>query len=345
MQTSARITGQPVSARLLSSVDWVNYVPTPAEIGTRTPVIFIHGVGGHGGDWGSIDGNHQPNDPSSMLYKVNQVPGTYVLSFGYDTGGPDSANYKWVDNLASGPAFTRYLNQVARVSKTAHGPGKVIVVAFSMGGLVTRYAAGNGAADSIAMVVTIGTPNKGSFIADARNLVCDNPTILPSIAETIQPGLCTQWTAAGAMSVFNSKISQLPMLPSSIPVVHAIAGDQHLVWKMLNATVDAPMDGDGVVPLWSALAKRPGGSQDTFDRVTNPLVPANWSAMHLTLQKNARIMQLVSGYVAEWIQAHPAPVQAAPTAPVQGGEAYWLADGGRWYVHGADAPDLPGSRD
>jgi hypothetical protein len=208
------------------------------------------------------------------------------------------------------------------------------------------------------MVITIGTPNKGSFISDARNLVCDNPTILPSIAENIQPGLCTQWTAAGAMSVFNSKISQLPMLPTAIPIVHAIAGDQHLVWKVLNATVDAPIDGDGVVPLWSALAKRPGGTQDTFDRVTNPLVPANWSAMHLELQRNTSIMQLVTGYVSGWIREHPLPAASAcPTsgdvpgaadcyahppataqpaaAPALGGDAYWLADGGRWYVHDA----------
>lgn len=132
------------------------------------------------------------------------------------------------------------------------------------------------------------------------------------------------------MSVFNSKISQLPMLPSSISTVHAIAGDQHLVWKMLNATVDASVGGDGVVPLWSALAKR-GVSNDTFDPVMNPLVPANWSAMHLELQKNARVMQLVSGYVARWIREHP--VQAPPAA--LGGDAYWLADGGTWFVHGA----------
>ena len=330
VQTSAATTGQPVTAQLLDARDRINYVPTTKEIGTRTPVIFVHGFGGHGSDWGSTDSRGQPDDPTSMLYKVNQVPGTYVLSFGYDR-----ADTKWVDDPLSGQAFTGYVNRVARASKTAKGPGNVIVVTFSMGGLVTRYAAGNGAAGSIAMVITIGAPNKGSFLSDAHNLICDNPTILPSVAENIQPGFCTQWTAASGMSVFNSRIDQLKMLPSSIPVVHAIAGDQHLVWKMLNATVDAPIGGDGVVPTWSALAKRPGGSQDTFDRVMNPLVPANWSAMHLELQKNVSVMQLVTGYVADWIRKHPpVPVQAAPAAPASGGYDYWLADGGRWYVHG-----------
>ena len=180
VQTRAATTGQPVTAQLLSAIDRINYVPALDEIGQRTPVIFIHGYGGHGSDWGSTstygkpgDPNYgQPDHPTSMLYQVNQVPGTYVLSFNYDTGGPESANTKWVDNAASGPAFTRYLNQVAAVSKKAHGPGKVIVVAFSMGGLVTRYAAANGAADAIAMVTTIGTPNRGSFMGDVISFAC-----------------------------------------------------------------------------------------------------------------------------------------------------------------------------
>jgi hypothetical protein len=85
------------------------------------------------------------------------------------------------------------------------------------------------------------------------------------------------------------------------------------------------------VPLYSALAKRPGGPQDTFKPVMNPLIPGDISAFHLNLQQNKQVMQLVSGYVAEWIQAHP--VQPLPVA--LGGSDYWLADGGKWFVHGA----------
>jgi pimeloyl-ACP methyl ester carboxylesterase len=331
-QTSARVTGQSGTARLMAATVWVNYMPTEDQIKQKWPVIFIHGIGGQGSDWGAVGDDHQtPTDSNSMLYKVNQVTGTYVLSFNYDTGGPDSANTKWVDNAASGPAFAKYVNQVAAVSKKAGGPGKVIVVAFSMGGLVTRYAAAYGAAGSIAMVTTIGTPNLGTPAANFRQFICYNLITRPFVPDQYQ-NICG-WSGADALTAFNHQISALPMLPSSISTVHAIAGNEFFVKSILGAHVGAWWGGDGIVPLYSALAKRPGGSHDTFKSVMNPLIPGNISAWHLNLQTNSQVIQLVTGYVADWIRENPVqPIPAAPAA--LGGDAYWLADGGTWNVHG-----------
>ena len=112
----------------------------------------------------------------------------------------------------NGPKFAAYVRQVAAVAKAAHGPGKVIVVAYSMGGLTTRAAAsepgaGRGHLD-------------GHHHRDAEQgqLLVEYFDILPAVCTNAQSalnarppaGFCAQWTAAGAMSVFNAKIGRLP---------------------------------------------------------------------------------------------------------------------------------------
>ena len=78
------------------------------------------------------------------------------------------------------------------------------------------------------------------------------------------PGFCTQFQAASAMAVLNPEILTLPKLPPSVPL-HAIAGDWTYVFKLLGAQVAWPFFGDGVVTTGSALDKRPGWKDDTFD--------------------------------------------------------------------------------
>ena len=39
------------------------------------------------------------------------------------------------------------------------------------------------------------------------------------------------------------------------------------------------------------------------------------------------------GYIGTWVQRLTSPAVAA--APALGGDSYWLADGGKWFVHGA----------
>ena len=56
-----------------------------------------------------------------------------------------------------------------------------------------------------------------------------------AVLEIAKPGFCTQWQAASAMSVLNPEILTLGKLPPSIPVLHAIAGDETYYWKIRDA--------------------------------------------------------------------------------------------------------------
>jgi hypothetical protein len=232
-----------------------------------------------------------------------------------------------------------------------------------MGGLITRYAADAGAARNIAMVVTIGTPNTGSLEANVmaltRRAICDNT---PPAEVSASPGLadyCTNQTAYSGMSMFGTQIGLLPELDPGIEL-HAIAGREVLgpAIHLWNARVNlASALGDFVVPERSALHQRPAGTQTDKTVTNDPYRLGDFSAAHGELTKNPQIIQLVHGYVSDYLRAHPlpaapacptsgdvpgasdcyahatAPTQSAPS-PVLGGESYWLANGGYWYVHG-----------
>ena len=333
-QTSARVTGRPgvISARLMSDVvpaGYVpsdapapNYVPTKDQIGQKTPVIYVHGFGESAAQW---------SDGGNMLATVDKVSGVMSLRFDYT-----ATDHQWVDNPANGPALTQYIRQVAQASRDGHGTGKVVLVGFSMGGLLIRYAATTGAeAGDIGMVITIGTPNDGSFAGNVRPLICAGPTVVTVLAEHAVPGLCSDWQAADAMSLFSSRIMKLPQLPPSIPVLHAIAGDETFIWEIWaghpQSRVMLPFFGDGVVTPGSALHKRPGSMHDTFDTFKNPWVPGDMSVWHLALKGYPQVIAKTRDYIQAYVQAN----QPAAIAPVLGGDAYWLVNGGQWTVHDA----------
>jgi pimeloyl-ACP methyl ester carboxylesterase len=318
-QTKAEVTGQPAGVRLLS--DPVNPQLDPSTVGKAWPVIFIHGFNQSPNDWGLVGDYYR----ASMAYQVHAIPGTWVSFFNY---GPTSTN--WVGDPSNGPALARYVHAVAQASQKAGGPGKVVLVGFSMGGLMARFVAATSmrAAD-IAMVTTIGTPHEGTKLGDAFNLLCGSSFGRQQADRYLGAGACEKWSAPRGMTSFSADIAALGELPPGI-AVHEIAGDETLykvpfAW----ATVDIPFHGDIAVPVSSALHKRPGWAQagDTFDPVTNPHVLGDVSAWHLQLQANQKVIALVTGYVSDWIRKNP-------PAPVLGGDAYWLAGGGKWRIHG-----------
>jgi pimeloyl-ACP methyl ester carboxylesterase len=292
-------------------------------------VIFVHGFGESAANW---------SDGGNMLANVDSINGVMSLRFDYK-----STNTKWVDNPLNGPALARYIKAVSAASAQGHGPGKVIIVAFSMGGLLTRYAAttdvpGTGpVAAYISMVITIGTPNEGSLAGNIRPLICAGPTVVTVLAEQHVPGICSDWTAADAMSLFAPQIMKLPQLPPSIPVLHAIAGDETFIWEIWaghpQSRVMLPFFGDGVVTPGSALHKRPGWQNDTFDTFTNPWIPGDLSAWHLALKGYKPVIAKTRYYIQLYVQANQ-PQAPAQAAPAPGNDAYWLANGGQWSVHG-----------
>jgi hypothetical protein len=327
-QASAEVYGRvaPAGAQLDSAT--ANPIPTKAQIGTRTPVILIHGINGHGTDFGS------DYDAGSMFASVDSIQGTWTASYDYT-----ATNRQWVN--VNGPLFASYIRHVAQVSKAAGGPGKVIIVAYSLGGLITRDAAVRGdsqgaAGQYISMVITIGTPNTGSFwanyFATEHAIACR--AAHATGADKLGPvsRWCSDWSALAGMSAFGSQIDGLPELPYPIPL-NTIAGDETYVIPYYqdgshDVSIQIPLHGDGVVLLSSALHDR-GGGHRTFYTVTNHLQPFDVSAWHGDLPFNPDVVARVHNLVAAWIRNHP---MQAP-APALGGDAYWLAGGGQWFVH------------
>jgi hypothetical protein len=302
-QTKAEVTGQPAGVRLLS--DPVNPQLDPSTVGQAWPVIFVHGFHQGPNDWGLVNDYYR----ASMAYKVKAIPGAWVSFFNY---GATSTN--WVSDPSNGPALARYVHAVAQASQAAHGPGKVILVTFSMGGLMARFVAATSmrAAD-IAMVITIGTPHEGTGWGNGFDWACGSSIGRQQFDKVFGAGACEQWSAPRGMTAFSPDIAALGELPPGI-ALHEIAGDETLYKVPLAwATVDIPLHGDGVVYVSSARHKRPGWAQagDTFDTVVNPHDIGDVSAWHLQLQANQKVISLVTGYVSGYVQAHPVATPAA----------------------------------
>ncbi len=124
-----------------------------AEVGTSTPVLLVHG-------W-----NSDSNVWKSMIQMLDTMPAVAVDSFDYR-----DVHDQWVDNPGIGQALAERIDCLSRQSTAAGGGGKVVIVAHSMGGLAARCAAspacsgGPQVADKIGEVITLGTPNEGSFL-------------------------------------------------------------------------------------------------------------------------------------------------------------------------------------
>jgi len=104
----------------------------------------------------------RPPAPRSLIGQLQKLPGAAVFTFDYHD---DSAN--WVDHVKLGPALATAIDCL----HDKGGHEKVIVVGHSMGGLIARYALGSAEggderAKRVSTVVTFGTPQSGSLVAD-----------------------------------------------------------------------------------------------------------------------------------------------------------------------------------
>lgn len=218
---------------------------TNTNIQDKVPVIMVHGFNGKNQDWGSV------NSSASFAGMINRIPGVAVAHlFSYNT-------YAWVDSQDSGPKLAKTIDCVSRLSLQNGGRGKVIVVGYSMGGLVAREALSHRSTDSqraiadeVGQVITIGTPHIG--------------TTLPLFGQLVPVPL---W---GAFTTGSPELSRLPHFPSQT-TVHTIAGDVIRVYldrwgREVNR--EQPFD-DTLVTTLSAHAEytidvNKGGGQKTI---------------------------------------------------------------------------------
>ncbi len=271
---AARSTG--ASSTTLQSCETQQLRPLagPLHLGS-VPIIFIHGVAGDP----SIFTKPAPGSAKSLSVEVASLPQTTVWTFDYHDVSLD-----WVTNPRIGPAFAASIACLARA--THH---RVIVIAHSMGGLATQYAAsrsdpeGGIVGEHIAHVFAIATPFTGSELLTAvADAVKGGPRADPAwgaVADALLSECAGYAQSAyrngaisspcGVLSVLHSpvgtalqyqspEIRALPRWPASVPVTD-IAGEIDLtfgIWKLRHAF----NIGDVAVSQGSATAHNTSGS-------------------------------------------------------------------------------------
>lgn len=140
--------------------------PTGDPIEGSQPVLFVHGI--------MSDAKRWDNDAlSNSLDKIDKVS-----AWTFDYG---DVSLEWVTNDNIGPAFADAITCVREQTGR-----NVVVVAHSMGGLVTQFAVsqesrhGYPVSEYVDSVVTIGTPFKGSkFLSIAQRVLAGGRDVRP----------------------------------------------------------------------------------------------------------------------------------------------------------------------
>lgn len=248
-------------------------VPCPGAapgltLGTTTPVLLVHGFTEKPDVWttGERAGRRGTQRLPSMVQAISTALGSKVTVVAFDY---TSANTRWVTDPAIGPQLATCIAWLARTSAAQGGPGKVIVVAHSMGGLAVRCALdaaclkghGTGPAanpDQIGLDITLGTPNLGPLkpLSAAGQFLCGSICLGPADLVKTDAGAAMIGLEPGSKNP-----TQLQPLPASVPL-YAIVGKITIPVTLLSAgpfnilTVTSDI-GDGVVPVDSALAGAP----------------------------------------------------------------------------------------
>jgi pimeloyl-ACP methyl ester carboxylesterase len=222
-------------------------------------VLLVHGFNSGPATWTS----------STRQYFASNPARTCVEVFDYA-----DASTQWVTDHRIAPRLATTINSLAEQSKAAGGPGKVIVVAHSMGGLATRCASSvscsgvAGAGADIAALITFGTPTLGSYLkgsgaSDIEHLVADIAST--DCYETgnglaILAGFCSQVRALGtsaagaAFTPGSAQQKALNQVTMPFPVL-ALAGSVKVETSFFGHPVHLIGDaGDLVVSEDSALA-------------------------------------------------------------------------------------------
>jgi len=153
----------PVPAAAPATSQCANVTQTGIIAGT-TPILFVHGIDSGPATWttGTVSGT----SVAPMNY-IDGALGAQVTGYTFDwsqySGLQDGSTLSWVTGPpAPGPG--QLLAQAIKcvAAKAGH---KVIIVAHSMGGLLTEYSSSVGSvAGDIAAVFTLGTPFQGSWL-------------------------------------------------------------------------------------------------------------------------------------------------------------------------------------
>ncbi len=156
------------------------------------------------------------------------------------------------DSCGSSDQHAQELSQIIRDYKLANGVEKINIVAHSKGGLDTRvYLANNPLDNSVANLIMIGTPNKGSPMADRDYQ--DDPC-KPAVLD-----LLTNSSSLNVPKNINTKYYTIAgnWVTQFVPWGWTFI-DKNCIefsyWYVYQSDGRAYLDGpdDGIVPVWSA---------------------------------------------------------------------------------------------
>lgn len=149
----------------------------PHADGHYTPILLVHGWRGKPSMWSQPINlstlKIEPSSNHSLLGNLQKLAGAAVYTLDYG----DVAEKWFLDRHAGADRFIAA--EDCLTAAAAFSGHRLIVVAHSMGGLITRWslsdAAPDGAArrDRIGIVLTLGTPYEGSVMAAAAVLLAD----------------------------------------------------------------------------------------------------------------------------------------------------------------------------
>lgn len=241
------IVGSPAAAAAPSCSTASSPVPA-AQSSTARPVVFVHG-------WTSSSATF--HDTGQFL--AEQL-GNRIQPYYFDYA-EQSTTWAGDDRVAG--CLATYLTAV---SNAYGGDSKVIVVAHSMGGLATLYAAGrNGVSNRIGGVVTFDTPYLGSPFGNrtAAGLLQGaaqrwKGRLVPPPGSDAQ--VCLGPHSDGAPLPSGCTSSLPSYLPAAVPVAQ-IAGRVTVRRTFIGIHLyDIDLGGDGIVPLgssWGYLQMKP----------------------------------------------------------------------------------------
>ena len=254
------------------------------------PVIYVHGWTGTGAT--------AERDTVPML---TTALGDKYQVFAFDYGW---ANTTWGAEEKISGCLAQFIEHLSEANQAAQGAGQVAIVAHSMGGLVSRaattYLAQDGKSESLAGIVTLGTPHQGTpfygALATVQELVS---RAIPSFHGSIVP----EWNKV-ATPPNDSPASKCLAFPhpdpcAPVPYVQpgqriaTVAGqvDVTVTFFGLKLNNAAVLDvGDSIVPTGSALGY-PGSAAGASPRGSY-LGEKRLVCQRTTSQLNAMALQL-----------------------------------------------------
>ncbi len=295
------------------------------SVGSAQPVLLVHGFNQGPDTWSATTG---------IAARLAADGGYFVARFDYS-----AANQEWVDDPAISQALHDAIGCLSAGSKSAGGDGKVLLVAYSLGGLAveqafTRFGSPDDIASAVGGLAAIATPWQGAYFAPDGGLQANATYFLPSLigaACRVQTRSCGIFSAPnsraaqalrvgadGGVSAMLQALHDKRALPAKVPTA-VVAGA--VTWQSdLFGRVQPVNGGDGVADVHSATTPPldPGPGAPLAVRTISctsgdPLIifaPCG----HLSLQNNDDVAAFLTPLLGLW-RAAAAKAVAKPVDP------------------------------